>query len=1008
MKPGWIVAATLGVTLAGLATAGPPRAAEGGITASPAAHEDPPGLLSPYGILTSDRWAYGHGYQRRDLVPVKNPNPMPEPQPHRDHPYKLAITQDGTKVYVTLPGNEVQPGHEVAVYSTRERRVIKRIRTGSRPWFVRMHPDGRHALVTNLYSNYVSVIDTTLDEVTSEIPADFYCQDIAFDPAGARAYLANRYLGQVLVAELHVAGDRLEGGVVPRGGFDDASFRVDHPPAGSPREILVRRCGNASCHGTPNGGFYAGADRARAFVSAVENAVPGDADASLLLRAARPCAQGGFADEFGAPNNHAAGVVALHREDADDKALSSWIAGAGPGPGIPVGNDGSRPMDLAMSADGRRLYVGNIGVQTIGIIDLEQQREVAGIYLQNLPLDVALYHPARGGDWLIAASMGIGFGAPKERDPYGGETEDRDNPAAEFSVLRDTKTTEPLPLARQKVLGPFDAIDGTAASKMRDIQNDLVAVNLKMLTLPPPVPGKPLLYALLANRYEAHDAWVRYTSDSAEAMQNDVAGDIPPDLMRVVGAMPMSLDIEGDDLLVAMQGTFELVRYRIDPQATEPSDLLSPVAVYPTGLLPRCVVAGHAGTVAHDRAFVANYLGETITDIDLATGSATQVVVGDLAQPVPSTNSERGEIFVNTAVFSVDQDTGCSSCHIYDTSDDRGWGAGQVIGQSHDGRMVSGGLLAVPQLRGLHAIQPFYFEGTHTDFDAQFDDAREHVSVIDFAAPVPAGDFTAFKHPLDPAKRPDRHDEIQEKVSTAPLGTRSWDLEEARDQFIRLMTMKFFGKAFDFRDFQRFIGEYQAAETRLLPNPYDSSNTSVARGRALFNSTVIGCSNCHPGPNFASKSETLAHNPNRAVPSLVTMTRRDASFTLISPSYMDRVNGFVPDVQPWEKGRVKLDQGRFTSFQLRGLFDRPRTLLHQGNALSLREVLCVPGHYALGTFRYVPLRGGEVARPDGREEGLNANRFATEGTYTLDLHGATSHLNACQIRDLENLLLTLE
>jgi hypothetical protein len=123
---------------------------------------------------------------------------------------------------------------------------------------------------------------------------------------------------------------------------------------------------------------------------------------------------------------------------------------------------------------------------------------------------------------------------------------------------------------------------------------------------------------------------------------------------------------------------------------------------------------------------------------------------------------------------------------------------------------------------------------------------------------------------------------------------------------------------------------------------------------------------------------------------------------------MDTVNGTERDVEPWEEGRAERHEGHVTTFSLRGIFDRPPAFLHHGRALSLRESFLAPDHYALRRFRYPPLRGGEAVRPSGRERGFNELSFLGERTYMPDTHGATSHLTARQVQDLENFLRSIE
>ena len=60
-----------------------------------------------------------------------------------------------------------------------------------------------------------------------------------------------------------------------------------------------------------------------------------------------------------------------------------------------------------------------------------------------------------------------------------------------------------------------------------------------------------------------------------------------------------------------------------------------------------------------------------------------------------------------------------------------------------------------------------------------------------------------------------------------PCESNGFPSEDGKDELTRQVTMRYFGKAFNFRDLQRFIGEYQVAETQLLPNPFDDRNPAT-------------------------------------------------------------------------------------------------------------------------------------------------------------------------------------
>ncbi len=959
---------------------------------------------SIYGTLTSDRWAYLSEYTRTDLTPVKNNNPYPEPQPLRNHPQGLALSADGTKLYITLTGNEETPGNQIAVFDIALKKVIKKIKVGLSPYSLALYPNGEFLIVINQFSNYASVINTKTDAVTNEIPLDFYCRQILFNQKGTKAYVSNRYLNQIFLLNIKPEKNMLKGEIEPLGGFNEKNFKQTVYP------ILNKSCGTSNCHAANVGGFYAGENYLEAFFSAIENSTAKDADNSVLLKAIISTEEGGFADDLSGNNFHAAGTVVFKKNDPEYKKIENWINAANYGPGIPVGNFGSKPESLYLSKDEKYLYAGNMGTQDISVIDTDKNQEVTGIYMQNIILDICAYYDEKTEkEFLIASSMGIGFGAAKERDPFGGETENPNNPAVQYSVLRDIETTEPLPIKQQKILGQFDAIDGTAAYKMTDIQNDITLINAKTLNIPKSeTDPNHLQYALLANRYEAHKNWVRYTSDSAEILPHEPSGDIPPELQRVIGAYPICVKTDKNRLYTLMMGTYKLIEWEINPNAAEPSEYLIPIKTYKTGIMPKDMAIGKKGTEAENLIFASNFLGETISVINKETGVSKEYPVGDLTRPFPDTNAERGEVFVNTAIFSVDQDTSCTSCHINHTNDARGWGAGQAIAQMKDGKFVNGGLLGIPQIKNLFAIQPFYFEGTHTCFDAQFDDAREHVALQGFLGRNPKGDFTNINCPIPLDQRKEEHEEIQDKMSTDSFGAIYPDLNERRDEMIRQISMKYFGKAYNFRDFQRFIGEFQAAETRLNPNPYNQKNRSVIRGKKLFNRLDINCIVCHSAPEFTNKDEELYNNNEKTLPAVISFTKREKAFTLVGPHWMDRANNYKRDLEYWEEGRVERKQGNVAVFQLRGLFDKPFAFLHHGRAVSVRETIAAPDHYSLRKFKYPVLRGGEDVRKNRTERGFNELSFTEEKTYMIDTHGGTSHLNTLQMQDLENFLLSIE
>ncbi|MCP4121857.1 MAG: hypothetical protein GY751_08905 [Bacteroidetes bacterium] len=985
-----------------------------------------------FGKLTSSVWRYQSDFVQEDLAPVANNNPTAEKQPKRDRPTRITLNNAQNKAYITLQGTEESPGNSVVVFDIVEKEVSHRIEVGSRPYMGKLHPGGRFLVIINELSNYASIIDTETDKVSGEIPLDFYCQGIAFSNDGKTAYVANRYLDQVLVVDLDIRNNRLDGKVRPQGGFDEATFYgtkptqiklpevlstwgfsdqvvkdAQHKGTAGINSILRAKCKN--CHAEGAGGFICGPDKTVNFLSAIENAVPGRPFDSPLLRAVVPKSMGGFGDISYTAEFHP-GNVLFEEGDPALQEIVDWIRSASTGPGINVGNEMSHPKDLALSRDGRYLFVGNTGTMDVSIIDTRKNKEVSGIYIQNVANFVSLYEDQEtNSNLLITLSMGAGFGAANARDPFGGETWDKQNPAAQYTILRDPETTDPYPLDEQFVLGPYDAIDGTWNIKMKDIQNDIIVVDLNKVTIPEYNADEPLDYLIRANKYESHSDWVRYTSDTYEATTGDVKGDIPPELQRVPGAFFEWAEHLEDKLYTSMAGTFEIVEWQIDPKAKDPANKLTPLRTFKTGLRPVGLTIGSKGP-ATGKLLVANQIGESISIIDTESGYTEEFLISDLHTPLFTTSAEKGELIVHTSVFTSDGDASCLHCHYRDGGDGRGWGAAESIGQNSKGHITAGGTLGIPTMRNTFAIQPYYFEGTHDLTEGQGADINEPASSIDFDRPIWAGDFTHIHSNIPLKDRKEMHEELKERVETRKLGPEWYDLEERRNEFIKQQSSEYFGESYGLRELYGFVGSWLGDNNHLFPNPYDQKHPSVKRGRKLFNSAQVMCGVCHTAPEFTNKTAALANNDRRALPVLVTTTRRDASYTLASVNAVDHANGLNPP----NKGRVEGKEGTFTTMQLRNLFDRPPVFLHHGRARSLREVILTPEHPAARRFRYPVLQGDEEVRENRVEMGFNElqerSRSGSLNTSSqiFDSHGGVSHLTPRQINDLVNFIISIE
>lgn len=127
-------------------------------------------------------------------------------QPFRSLPRAMSLSQDGRKLYVTLPGREGYPDWRLAVVDTTSRQVIKwldlrpaGVQRGLRPIGVRAAPINTaisatpYLVVLNQYGNFATVVNAANDSVMGEFETGFYGEKLVFNQTGTRLYITDRY-----------------------------------------------------------------------------------------------------------------------------------------------------------------------------------------------------------------------------------------------------------------------------------------------------------------------------------------------------------------------------------------------------------------------------------------------------------------------------------------------------------------------------------------------------------------------------------------------------------------------------------------------------------------------------------------------------------------------------------------------------------------------------------------------------------------------------------------------
>ena len=137
------------------------------------------------------------------------------PIPVGNVPIGVAVTPDGTKVYVTNFGSA-----NVSVIHTATKTVVKTVPVGTGPWAVAISPDGTKVYVANSAGNTVSVIRRPGNTVVATIPVGNVPYGVAITPDGTQAYVTNHSAGpDNTVSVIATATNTVAGLPIPVGGL---------------------------------------------------------------------------------------------------------------------------------------------------------------------------------------------------------------------------------------------------------------------------------------------------------------------------------------------------------------------------------------------------------------------------------------------------------------------------------------------------------------------------------------------------------------------------------------------------------------------------------------------------------------------------------------------------------------------------------------------------------------------------------------------------------------------
>ncbi|MGP8092357.1 MAG: beta-propeller fold lactonase family protein [Candidatus Sulfotelmatobacter sp.] len=112
-------------------------------------------------------------------------------------PIEMAFSPDGRVLYVVCEGSD-----EVRVVDVESGKVESSISVGHVPRGITISPDGHQLYVTNAWSDTVSVIDSTSRKVVQTLLTGFEPAGVVVDRSGTTLYVANRLSSDVSVIDL--------------------------------------------------------------------------------------------------------------------------------------------------------------------------------------------------------------------------------------------------------------------------------------------------------------------------------------------------------------------------------------------------------------------------------------------------------------------------------------------------------------------------------------------------------------------------------------------------------------------------------------------------------------------------------------------------------------------------------------------------------------------------------------------------------------------------------------
>lgn len=599
-------------------------------------------------------------------------------------------------------------------------------------------------------------------------------------------------------------------------------------------------------------------------------------------------------------------------------------------------NVGTEPYGLALTPNGRKLYVTNARSNSVSVIDTSLNTVIRTI--QNVgtePRGIAITNDGDGddNDETVYVTQFLALPVFNKLD---GEDDSKAGLVTVVSTATDSiqASVRLNPLADTGFKAAGDAIARiappanpqpsdfifTTGAYPNQLNNIGIRGNFAFVPNTGASPNGPVRFNVnTQSLLHVIDRTTNQDTGRTINMHLAVARQSNPSKRFITVPWAIAFKNRSDEGYVVSAASNIVVKILVDPVTGAPTVQLDPldqsrVLQIPVGKNPRGIIVNSSDT----RAYVMNYVSRDVTVIDL-TRVPEQVIatMRSASLPTPGTLEDVihiGKELYNTSIGEFDapapglppiagrmSDSGwgsCSSCHPFGLSDNVVWifvsGPRRTISQHTDFDLTD------PQRRTQRALNWSAIFDEEEDFELNIRNVSGGLGLLVAADGITPDNPVVGLTPTANANR------RQLKVR----GVNAWDAIKA---FIK------FG-------------------SRAPISPIPKNDPDVIAGEAIFRQG--NCQLCHGGPQWTSARVRFTPPPDSALVS---------NGQLISE--LKKVGTFDPNVrnEVRQNAAAPLGADGFAPPSLLSIFAFPRTFLHNGGVDSLERVLENVEHRSAGT-----------------------------------------------------------